>query len=73
MLDDGAPDGVDPLLLLLLGIGDEVHGILAGGGELEGTGFVDDILSALDGQAGADRDHAAWNGAAGDVAVLEPE
>lgn len=73
MLNDGAADGVDPLLLLLIGVGDEVHGVLAGGGELESTGLVDDVLGTLDGQAGAHRDDATWDGGPGDVAVLEPE
>lgn len=73
MLDDRASDGVDPLLLLFIGIGDEVHGVLAGGGQLEGTGFVYDVLGTLYGQAGTHRDHATWSGGAGHVAVLEPE
>lgn len=73
MLDYGAADGVDPLLLLLVAVGDEVHGGV-GGGELEGAGLVNDVLGSLDGEAGADGDDAARNGGAGDaVGILEPE
>ncbi|RZR72672.1 hypothetical protein BHM03_00015740 [Ensete ventricosum] len=72
VLDDGAADGVDPLLFLLLSIGDEVHG-LGPGGDLEGEGTVEDVLGALDGEAGGDGDDAARGGGAGDVGVLEPE
>lgn len=73
MLNYGAADGIDPLLLLLVGIGDEVHGG-GGGGELEGAGLVDDVLGPLDGEAGADGDDPARDGGAGDaVVVLEPE
>lgn len=71
-LDNGAADGVDPLLLLLVGVGDEVHGFFAGG-ELEGELLVEDVLGALDGEAGGDGDDAAGAGCAGEVLVLEPE
>ena len=72
VLDDGAPDGVDPLLLLLLGVSNEVHG-LARGGELEGVGSVEHVLGALDGEAGGDRDDTAGHGGARDGRLLEPE
>jgi hypothetical protein len=72
VLDDGAPDGVDPLLLLLLGVSNEVHG-LARRGELEGVGSVEDVLGALDGEAGGDRDDTAGHGSARDGRFLEPE
>lgn len=72
MLDDGAADGVDPLLLLLLGVGDEVHG-LRRGGELEGELPVERVLGALDGEAGGDGDDAAGHRRARDARVLEPE
>lgn len=72
MLHDGPSDRVDPLLLLLLGVSKEVHGVLVGG-ELEGAGLVEDVLGALYSEAGADRDDATWRGGAGDVGILEPE
>jgi hypothetical protein len=72
VLDDGAADGVDPLLLLLLGVGDEVHG-LRRGGELEGELPVERVLGALDGEAGGDGDDAAGHRRARDARVLEPE
>lgn len=72
MLDNGAADGVDPLLLFLIGVGDEVQGVLVGG-ELESAGLVENILGALDGQTGAHRDDATRSGGAGDVGVFEPE
>lgn len=72
VLHYGPSDRVDPLLLLLVGVGEEVHGVLVGG-ELEGAGLVEDILSAPDGEAGAHWDDTTWRGAAGDVGVLEPE
>ena len=72
MLDYGASDGVYPFLLLLLGVGDEVHGV-AVGGELEGKLLVEDVLGALDGEASTHRDDATWLGIVGDVGVLEPE
>lgn len=72
MLYYGPSDRVDPLLLLLLGVGDEVHGVLIGG-ELEGAGLVDDVLRAPDGEAGAHWDDTTWRGGASDVGVLEPE
>ncbi|CAL9123578.1 unnamed protein product, partial [Musa textilis] len=68
----GAADGIDPLLLLLLGVSDEVHG-LAPGGDFEGEGAIEDVLGALDGETGGDRDDAAGSGRAGDGGVLEPE
>ncbi|XP_058198324.1 putative receptor-like protein kinase At3g47110 [Rhododendron vialii] len=52
------PDQVDPVLLVLVVIGDEVHGEPIGG-DLESVGLVDDILGALDSEAVADRDDAA--------------
>ena len=72
VLNDGSADGIDPLLLLLLGVGDEVHG-LAAGGELEGELAVKDVFRPLDGEAGGDGDDATGNGGAGDVGLLEPE
>lgn len=73
MLHQRPSDGVDPLLLLLLGIGDEVHGVVRGGGELEGAGLVEDVLGAFDGEARADGDDATWGGGGGHVGVFEPE
>ncbi|ONK62053.1 uncharacterized protein A4U43_C08F36310 [Asparagus officinalis] len=72
VLDDGSADGVDPLLLLLLGVGDEVHGVGAGG-ELEGELTVEDVLGALDGEAAGDGDDAAGDGGPVDGGLLEPE
>lgn len=71
MLHYGPSNRVDPLLLLLLGVGDEVHGVLVGG-ELKGAGLVEDVLGAPDGEAGAHWDDTTWRGVAGDVGVLEP-
>ncbi|MED6192273.1 hypothetical protein PIB30_008799 [Stylosanthes scabra] len=51
MLNNGATDGVDPILLLLLRIGDEVHRVGARG-KLERAGLVDEcVLRALNGEA----------------------
>ncbi|CAL5353121.1 unnamed protein product [Camellia sinensis] len=72
VLNYGTPNRVDPLFLVLLRIGDEVHGE-AIGGELEGEGLVEDVLGALDGEAGGDGDDAAGEGGACDGGVLEPE
>lgn len=72
VLHDRPADRVDPLLLLLLRIGDEEHGVLIGG-DLEGEGLVEDVLGALHGEAAADGDDAARLGEAGDAGVLEPE
>jgi len=72
VLDDGAADRVDPILLLLLGVGDEVHGVGARG-ELEGVGLVEDVFGAFDGEARGDGDHAAWTRRTRDGGVLEPE
>lgn len=72
MLNDGAANRVDPVLLLLIGIGDEVHRIGARG-EFEGVGFVEDVFGALDGKTGGDGDDAAWLGDARDGGVFEPE
>lgn len=46
---------------------------MTGGGELEGAGLMEDILGALDGEAGVDRDDAAWNGGTSNDRVLKPE
>lgn len=72
VLDDGSADGIDPVLLLLLRIGDEIHGLVPSG-ELEGELAVECVLGALDGEAIADGDDAAGAGGAGDVGFLEPE
>jgi hypothetical protein len=72
VLNDAAADGVDPLLLLLLRVGDEVHG-LGGGGELEGELAVEHVLGALDGEAGGDGDDAAGDRGPRHGGVLEPE
>lgn len=66
VLDDGSADGIDPLLLLLLRVGNEVHGVLAGG-ELESELPVQDVLGALHGEARGDGDDAPWDRGAGDV------
>lgn len=73
VLDDGSPDRVDPILLLLLGVSDKVHSFSRGTGELESAGLVDDVLGALDGLAGGHGENAARSGGAADVGVLEPE
>lgn len=72
VLNDGASNGVDPILLLLLGIGDEVHRVGARG-ELERVLLVDHILRALHRQARRHRNDAARLGGARDGGVLEPE
>lgn len=72
MLDNGATDGVDPFLLLLVGVSDEVHGV-AVGGKLEGELLVEDVLGTLDGEASAHRDDATRLRFVGDVGALEPE
>lgn len=72
MLHNRPSDGVDPVLLLLLGIGDEVHGVLTGG-DLESEGLVEDVLGALDGEAIGDWDDAAWGRELGHVGILEPQ
>jgi len=72
VLDDGATDGVDPVLLLLLGIGDEIHGVGARG-KLKCVGLVEDVFGAFDGEARRDGDDTAWSRGACDGGVLEPE
>lgn len=72
VLHDGTTDRIDPLLLLLLGVGEEVHGVLVGG-KLEGAGLVEDVFGALDSEAGAYGDDATRGGGSGDVGALEPE
>lgn len=67
-----AADRIDPLLLFALRLSDEVHSVLTGG-EFEGAGLMEDILGSLDGEAGIDRDNAAWNGGASNDRVLKPE
>ena len=65
MLHYGPSDGVDPILLLLLGIGDEVHGI-GSGGEFESVLSVEDVFNALDYEASGHRDDTTWLRDAGD-------
>jgi len=72
VLDDGATDGVNPLLLLLLGVRNEVHG-LGRRGELEGELAVEHVLGALDCEAGGDGDDAAGHRGPRHRRVLEPE
>lgn len=72
MLHDRPSDRVDPVLLLLLRVRDEVHG-LGPSGELERELLVEHVLGALDGEAGGHGDDAARRGAAGDDGFLEPE
>ena len=72
VLDNGSSDGVDPLLLLFLGVSDEVHRVLIRR-QLERTGLVEDILGSLHGQARAHWDHATWTRWPCHVRVLEPE
>nr|GMD22286.1 hypothetical protein BHM03_00015740 [Ipomoea batatas] len=74
VLNDGAADGIDPILLLLLGVSDEVHGVTASG-ELERKGLVEDVLGALDGEALVDGDDAARDGvgSGGGGRVFEPQ
>ena len=72
VLDDGAANRVDPILLLLLGVGDEVHGVGARG-ELEGVGLVEDVFGAFDCETRGDGDDAAWTRRARDGGFLEPE
>jgi hypothetical protein len=70
-MNDAVADGVDPLLLLLLIVGDEVHG-LSEGGELEGELAVEHVLGAIDGAAG-DGDDAVGDQGPHHGGVLEPE
>lgn len=72
MLNYGSSDGIDPVLLLLLGIGDEVHGVGARG-ELERELLVQHVLRAFHCEASGDGDHAARPRSARDVRLLEPE
>ncbi|KAJ7982573.1 hypothetical protein O6P43_001684 [Quillaja saponaria] len=73
MLNYGPSNRVDPFLLLLLAIGDEVHRGIAGG-EFEGTGFVHNVLGALNSEANTHWDDASWCGRAGDImGILEPK
>ena len=65
MLHYGPSDGVDPILLFLLGIGDEVHGI-GSGGEFESVLSVEDVFGALDCKASGHGDDATWLRDAGD-------
>jgi len=60
VLDDGATNGVDPVLLLLLGIGNEVHGVGACG-KFKCVRLVKDVFGAFNGKAVGDGDAAAWS------------
>jgi len=72
MLNDRASDGIDPLLLLLIAVCDEVHGLSARR-KLEGKWFVEDVFGSLDSQAGTDRNNAARIRIPCDVILFEPE
>lgn len=72
MLYDGATDGIDPLLLLLIAVGDEVHSLSARR-ELEGEWLVEDVFGSLDSQAGAHRNNTTGIRIPCDVIFLEPE
>ena len=72
LLHDGTADGVDPVLLLLLGVGDEVHRPVARR-YLEGEFAADRVLRSLDREAGAHGDDSPGARAAIDNAILEPE
>ena len=65
-------DGVDPILLLLLGVCDEVHRITLCR-ELECIRFVDDIFCALHREALIDRDASSRLGRPCDRSFFEPE
>lgn len=72
MLNNRSTNRIDPVLLLLLRIGDEIHR-LAPRRHLERKLPIKNILCALDGEAGGNRDDTAWSGRAGDGRFLEPE
>jgi len=72
VLHNRPSDRVDPILLLLLRIGNEVHGFRPSG-ELERELLVEHVLGALDREAGGHRDDTTWLGTACDDGFLEPE
>lgn len=72
MLNNRSSNRVNPVFLLLLRIGDEVHGVGASG-EFESELLVEDVFGALDSEAGGHWDDATWLGGAGDRGFLEPE
>lgn len=72
VLNNGSPNWIDPILLLLLGVGNEVHSLVASW-ELESKLFVEDVLGAFDGEAGGRWNDATRSGGAGDGGFLEPE
>lgn len=72
VLNNWSPDGVDPIFLLFLGIGDEVHGLSASR-KLESELFIQDVLGAFDGEAGGHRNDASRPGGAVDDGFLKPE
>lgn len=61
MLHNGAADRVDPFLFLLLGISNEVHGVLAGG-EFKSKGFIECVFGTFDSKAIGDGNDASGNG-----------
>lgn len=72
MLYDGAANGIDPLLLLLITVCDEVHGLSARR-ELEGEWLVEDVFGSLDSQTGANRNDTTGIRIPCDVIFFEPE
>lgn len=72
MLHYGPSNRVDPVLLLLLRVGDEIHGVVPRR-QLESELLVENILGSLDGEAGGHWNDATRRGGARDVGILEPE
>lgn len=73
MLNDGATNRIDPILLLLIRVSEEEHGGVRGG-EFERRGLTEQVLGALNGEAIGHRDDAAGDGGgcSGVGWVLEP-
>lgn len=72
MLHYGSAYRIDPLLLLLIRVRDEIHGLLTGG-ELESKLLVENILRPFDSEASGDLDDATGLGIPRNVAIFEPE
>ena len=72
MLNNRSTNGVNPLLFLLIRIGNKIHS-LSTHGKLKGEWSIENIFSTFDGETCRDRDDASWFGGSRNDAFFEPE